>query len=571
MDKENKEKLKALESDIKVAFKENRFEQVDDLAKEIKSIDPENHLAVRLLEKMETAKAEAKKKANAEKIKEYQKMISKMLKEGNLENVRKLAEELKEFDPKSSADWMKKAEDAEIKIKQKQNAEKIKEVEKQVKISFKENQFEKVKELADKLKELDPKNKTAEKFVANIEKAKADAQRKQNADKINILQDEIKLAFKENRFDDLGKTANKLFEIDPQNKFAKKYLDKSVKLKAKAKAEVKPEIKPVPVAPIVKAPEVKPVAPLITPKPVAPAVKAPVIPVTPVTPITPKPAAVPVAPAKPKEAAVQAKAPAEEKGNIFTKMFGKKVETEKPEKSIIDTIVAKTAERKPKEKVKKPKESQEEGLAFFKFSRMFLRFAIVFILISAVFFYAENIDENNLVFGLAGIEENYAGRLHMASQTLEEKNDEERELNRNISKYKEGYDNKYELIIQGIIDKRMNWSDMVAKVNEVANAVYERNEISQYIKFDSYSFDVDTGQIRVSGSLSDPLGKNLTKLVELEEAFKYYPKDPNNPDDTTEPYFYDFQEFNSLSKSYNKKTGEYTSSFSLSFSLKPNK
>jgi len=642
--KENKEKLKNLERDIKVAFKENHFDDVQKLADEIKAIDPENHLAVRLLEKMEQAKADAKKRENAAKIKEYQTMLGKMLKEGNLENVRKLADELKEFDPKSAGEWIKKAEDAEAKVKQKQNADKIKVLEKDLKRAFKENRFEEVRTISDKIKEFDPQNKTVIKIMANIDKAKAEARRRENADQINALQDQIKIAFKENRFDDLGKTANKLFEIDPENKFAKKYLAKSVKAKEKAgkpeaeevkavpaKAEetkesffakmlkkpeapekAKPAVKtqvlpmaprkevtapmpaaapkppitsvapkpPVttPIPPVAKVPAAAPSAPKPPVTPVAPVVKAPVTPAVPVA-KTPVPPIVPVAPKpeplkteamKPAPVTEEAEAPSEDKGNIFTRMFGKKEETPKEaDKSIIDTILAKTTAKKAEGKtlkMKKPEET-EEGLAFAKFGKVFLQFAVVFILVTAAFFYVETVDKNNTVLGFFE-KENYAIQLHQASLDIEEKTEEERVLNREIEKFRKGYDNKYETIIDGIIGKRVEWSDMITKVNEVANAVYERNEISQYIKFSSYSFNAETGQVNVSGELSDPLGKNLTKLVELEEAFKNYPRDPNNPDDTREPYFYDFKEFNALSKSFNRQTGKYTSSFSLSFSLK---
>jgi hypothetical protein len=587
--KEQKEKLKALESDIKIAFKENRFEQVAALAASIKSIDPENHLAVRLLEKMEQAKAEANAKKNAAKIKEYENMLSKQFKDGNIENVRKLAQELRGLDAKSADNWVKKATDAEAVIKRKQNSAKIEETEKQLKVAFKQTRFEEVRALASKLKELDPKNKTGEKFLADIEKAKMEAKRKENADRINAFQNEIKLAFKEARFDDLGKSANKLFEIDPQNSFAKKFLAKAVeakeeaqKEKAKLEAKAKQPAGPMPVkkegffAKLFKKSEkgikpqmVQPVKMAVLQAVTPPVVvkKAPAAPIMPViTPIKLAPLKLEVTePAEPTEEE-RAEALKGEKGNIFTKMFGKKEELEKPKGSIIDTIVARTAEKKAME-VRKPAIEKERGLAFANSARVFLQFSAAFMIISAGFFYVENIDAGNTVLGLFGIEENYASRLHAASETLNEKQADERALNGEITRYKEGYDNEYEKTVAGIVEKRMNWPEVMIKINEIANSIYERNEISQYIKFNSFSFDAESGQVRVSGTLSDPLGKNLTKLAELEDAFRYFPKDKNNPDDQTKPYFYDVQEFKSLSKSFDTRTGKYTSTFQISFLL----
>ena len=48
-----------------------------------------------------------------------------------------------------------------------------------------------------------------------------------------------------------------------------------------------------------------------------------------------------------------------------------------------------------------------------------------------------------------------------------------------------------------------------------------------------------------------------------------YPKDVTDSEDKSEPYFIGINEFNSISKSYDTKTGRYTSNFQLSFSLNP--
>ena len=72
MEERDAEQIKKLELDIKVAFKEERFEDVKKLAEKISSLDPENHLAERLLEKTKTAEADQLKAVNAGKIKELE-------------------------------------------------------------------------------------------------------------------------------------------------------------------------------------------------------------------------------------------------------------------------------------------------------------------------------------------------------------------------------------------------------------------------------------------------------------------------------------------------------------------
>ena len=122
--------------------------------------------------------------------------------------------------------------------------------------------------------------------------------------------------------------------------------------------------------------------------------------------------------------------------------------------------------------------------------------------------------------------------------------------------------------MEALIESRINWPDLLKKINEVANSVYELNDFFNYIEYSNYSVDFKTGAIQVSGTLSDPEGNNLAQLVVLEEAFKNYPRDPSNPDDTTIPYFENFAEFNSLSKTFDDEMGRYTSGFQLAFSIK---
>jgi len=640
-----KEQVGKLEGDIKTAFKEERYADVKALAIKLATLDPKNHVVTLLLEKVVKAEQEAKALAKEKKVADYETMLSKLFKEGKLQEARSLAVELKNFAPesKSPAKWSAKIDEAEAEAKKKANADKIKAVEQGIEKAFKEKRFDEVKALAAKMMEMDPRNKLTTKIVGKIEEAKAEAekqakrekveglektlkqtfndnkfedvrkiaakiqetdkensaakkyvgciaeaekelQRERNAEKINALQDQIKQAFKELRFMELRQTATKLLEIDKENSFAKSYLKKVEIIELKAKGQYvgfwdkvtawfkKPakEAKPAPVmsvTPVAAAPK----AVTVTPAPVL-HVTAPAAPVAVTAPApTPAPAPSPLkiapTPAPAPVAAKPAEKPVVEGGNVFTKLFGKKEEVrpvEKPTKSIIDTIVAKTPE---KAAVKKVEEKPNEGVGFLVFSRAFLQFAVVFVLISAGFFYVENMDADNRVLGLVGVGDNYASRLHAAAQELDAKKAEEEKLNREDKKYQAGYNNQYEQTVKKIIEGRMNWPDILGKINEVTNVVYERNEVSQYVKYNNYSFDAEKGTITVSGTLQDPLGKNLTKMLELEEAFRYYPKDKSNPEDVRKPYFYDFKEFKSLSKTYDQKSGKFTSNFQLSFAL----
>ncbi len=571
----NKAKIKQLEIDMKSAFKEESFDAVSKLAEEIRAIDPENRLALRLLEKMDTTKASTKKKENAEKIKQYLEMVKKMYKEGNLENVRKLAGELKEFDEKSAEQWLQKADAVESDLKKKQNADKIKSVSSDIKSAFKEGNYDQVEKLCEKFKELDPDSKTPEKWLKKVEEAKGMELKKANAEKINELEKQIKGAFKEGQYDNAKKSIEELVKVDPESSFAGKFLAKIAKIAEKNKEasekkeeKLKEEIasKSEDISDENKEVEKEQEAPVaVTPAAVVSEETAEPVEAATQTPVEAE-AKTPV-----KVDAEKGAKSSEDKGNVFTRMFKGKEELESSSKSIIDTIVEKSSDedKKHEEAKEEEKVGKGEGVAFLKLSKAFLQFSIAFIILSAGFFYVQNIDINNTVLGLFNIEENYASRLHAAGAMLEAKKSEESELTKESNRYEKGYNNRYEDVIKQVIDNRLNWPDILSKINEVADFIYERNVISQYIKYNSFSFDVEKRLITVSGTLSDPLGKNLTKMAELEEAFRYYPKDRSNPEDTVQPYFSDFKEFKTLSKSYDKKTGKYTSTFQLSFTLNP--
>ena len=452
--KEQKEKVKSLETAMKSAFKEGHFDVLKKTAEELKTLDPENHLAKKLLEKVKREEEEQEMKKKAEKIREYEMMLKKLYKEGEIDKLIALAKELKQFDPKNKASdkWAAKGEKVQLKAK------------------------------------------AIEEKKQKKEAAKAES----------------------------GKKTGSIFEMA---------IKKDVTEKKEAPVEAP--------APSVAAPA----ASVPAPAPVVPAIKLP------------------------------QKSEAEKKpqGNIFTKMF-QQGEEKQTEKSIIDTIVAKTDEKKPEKapnpkavKIQKPKE--ENAMALLTFSKVFMNFTAIFIVLSAAFLYVEFLDDNNTMLNLVGIEENTGSRLRAAAEENQADKRKEAILGNDIETYKGGYEDKAINTVKSIISERLNWPDIFAKINEVTTSVYELNDFFKYIEYNNYSFDADNKTVRVSGTLSDPSGRNLTKLVELEEAFKYYPKDKDNPDDPTKPYFSGFREFNSFSKTLDQATGRYVSSFQLSFSL----
>ena len=675
MPEENKEKIKKLELDLKTAFKDEKFDEAKKLAEELKAADPENHLAERLSEKMKEAEAEQLRKANAEKIKDLEKQLKQAFKAGNLPDVDKLSDEIKKLDPESKTvkkiqanidkaksaleaqsrkeeikgliaeikelmkneEWNKAKEktDELLKMDEKNRfalktlkkveknkkekpkelkaaplsevekpvppapstaegekavepekageatpEEKIRHLEEELNQALKEGHEPHMNSLMGEIRRLDPENKTVKKVQAKLDKEKAKLEAQSKKEKIKGLTTEIKELMKNEEWDKAKEKANELLKTDEKNRFALKTLKKIEKKEGVKEAvpekavEEKPkeEEKPVVEARPEEAKAV-PVAPEV-PKEEAPSVVKPVQPVHPkAEEIKPEPEKVAAPPAKPEVKPMAAAplgtakkpTPAEEKGNIFTKLFGKKEAVEKP-KSIIDTIVAGTERVEEAEKKRKRKE-EGEGEGFLRFATAFLEFSIAFILISAGFFYAQSEPENRIL-SLAGIEENQGSRLHAANQALSEKKKEERELNQEIERYKQGYEDENIKTINQIVETRLDWNDLIQKLNEVTEFVYEKNVLAQYVQYNNYSYDVPKAQLTVNGTLSDPLGKNLTKLAELEEAFIYYPKDKDDPLDTRKPYFYGLKEFRAFTKTFNKATGRYVSNFSLTLYTK---
>ncbi|MBU1017420.1 hypothetical protein KKA33_00135 [Patescibacteria group bacterium] len=511
--------------------------------------------------------------------------------------------------------------------------EKIESLEAELKHALKDKNESEVKRLMEEIRVMDLKNKAIVNAQIQLDKERADLEAEAKKEKINGLTKEVKEAVKNEDWKRAEEKANELLKTEAKNRVALKALKKAEEVKKapevkkeavkkpgfftrlftkKGKApekskEAKQEAEKKPV--LVKAPEAKPMAAPVIKAPVAAPVSQSVPPVKPATPpaFTPppkpivtmpkkeEPASAPVIPQikeieksekpiaapvslamaqkseSPKPDTETAKKTQGEKGNIFTKLFGEKEAAPNKElsgKSIIDTIVAKTEEGKRAEQ-KARKKPDLYADHFLRFSTVFLEFSVAFILISAGFFYAQNIDTENRALSLIGIEENNASRLHAAAQDFESLEKDEKKISKEIKEYQEGYKDKNKEVVQDIVSNRLDWPDLIKKLNEVTESVYEKNPLSQYVQYNNYAYDVERGELRVSATLSDPLGKNLTKLAEIEEAFRYYPKDKNDPNDEQAPYFYGLKDFTSFSKTYSKTTGRYISNFSLTLYTKP--
>lgn len=526
--------IKALEKRMKEAFKAGHFDEVKSLGEQLKGLDEKNHVAALLEKKIAKQKAKMEQKARKEKTKEYEKMLKKLYKSGDMEKVMELAKEYQAFAPqvKNAEKWLRKAQ-KELDKKQKSEPEKKQEDAKQTAAAG-ENVFLKAPE------------KSAEE--KKDESLAEQAEPKASGQPITLQPLNTPTA------PTAGKPASAMTdsqaEIDtkPQRQTSqtadenKNIFSQPVNTKASEKEAPESQVQSA------------------DKKPDGPAQAETGSPVTHIS-LGNKP-----------EAAQGSAKPEAKQGNVFTKVFGGEEPASK--KSIIDTIVEKSEPKKekkpepPKVKpVKKKKVTEDDGTALLKFSKVFLNFSILFILLTGAFLYVEYVDKDNTVLGIFGIQENTGGRLHRASQKVAELKKEEQVLKKEIERFKGGYNDNDLQIVNQIIDDRLNWPDILAKIKEVTDSIYEFNDFFQYIEYDNYAFDAEKRTVRVSGSLSDPLGRNLTKLVELEEAFKYYPRDKDNPEDDTKPYFQNFKEFTSFSKTLDQQTGKYVSRFQLSFAL----
>jgi hypothetical protein len=462
------------------------------------------------------------------------------------------------------------------KNKLKEQKEKIKELEKAMKSNFKEGNFSELEKTAKELEVLDSENKLSKKLLAKVADVKAKAEAEKKKGKITEYEKMLKKLYKEDQFEKLTALAKEFKEFDPENKTPDKWLSKVQKIQEKAKAKEEKEALKVQKE-AEKAKEKAMKEEMKKQKEVQKQEEAPKKTIPAPTTVAPTPVVSPVAPTVKAEVKPEIKQePKKEvpKGNIFTSMFKKGEEDKQTEKSIIDTIVAKTDEKKtvekhtPVPKIKPRKiEKKIEGTALLTFSKVFMNFTAIFIVFSAAFLYVEFLDEENTMLGLVGIEETTGSRLKSAADENRQHKIDEQKLEKDIDTYKEGYEDAVMKKVNAVIEERINWPDIFAKINEVTKSVYELNDFFKYIEYNNYSFDAKNKTIRVTGTLSDPLGRNLTKLVELEEAFEYYPKDKNNPNDPAQPYFSGFREMTSYSKTLDQVTGRYISNFQLSFSL----
>lgn len=451
-------------------------------------------------------------------------------------------------------------------------------------LAFKNAEYEKVRSLALDIKAIDPENQIVKQLLSKLDAEQPAQDKAKKAEKVKEYENMLRILNKQRDYKKIKSLAQELKSFDPSNKAADKWINKAdrkllgkgllASIFSKKPAQTKPVEKkgePVPnlnlsptSAPVeaskatVKAPESQ--ANLKTPAAISP---SPV----PKPEVRPTPPSLPVESLSSKEDVAEKKAleekeptPAPTKkalGNTFTRMFGGG--DSKGSGSIIDKIVEKTDQKKAKDVQKTP-------FNWLKFARGMMNVTMVFILFTAGFLYL-SLDPNNTVLGFFGIEQNTGSNLHAAAEVLSNKETEVEVLKKEIEVYKSGYNDADIALVQSIIDKRIDWPDTFEKIKEVTNSVYDLNDFFNYVEYNNYSLDTDNKTVRLSGTLTDPLGRNLTKLVELEEAFKYYPKDKNNPNDTTKPYFTDLKEMTSFSKSLDEETGRFMSSFQLSFAF----
>ena len=194
------------------------------------------------------------------------------------------------------------------------------------------------------------------------------------------------------------------------------------------------------------------------------------------------------------------------------------------------------------------------------FSLQFALLVFSFMFISSTVFFALTIDEDNLILGSIGIG-NIAKPLKDWSSKQDSKRKDYQDLQQKADEYSVLKSDKDYQIVNSIIDNRLVWSQLTKKINDITHVVYKNNDLNQNIIYSSYKYNVATGQLELKGILSDPEGKNLTKIAELEEAFKYFPGTKENP--VERPYFYEVDNLRSFKKKLDKQTDEFKSSFHI--------
>ena len=391
-----------------------------------------------------------------------------------------------------------------------EKANKLKEYENMFRILQKQRDYDKIKSLAEELETYDPGNKSAKKWLKKAENGISGGFWK-------------KLFSKSKKTDDMSEKNIEKTETSPQS------AEENQVVEPEAPSMATPSLAQEMVATKEEKPEMNPSASGSAPS-------------------------------------ISESMPSMEMASVSSMLIPEKQST--PEKTPLEPLAAPVNEsveaEKPITKVEPQKPKKEFNLL--GFAKLFANFTVAFVVLTAGFIYVEFMDKNNTVLGLVGVE-NTGAKLHAAADELSQKEREVKALEKEIEKYKTGYQNPELKTIDAIMQKRINWPDVLFKIDEVTNSVYELNDFFKYIEYTDYAFDADRQTIRISGKLSDPQGNNLTKLVELENAFKFFPKDQNNPDDPTQPFFKGFKELTTLSKTLDQETGRYVSSFQLSFDL----
>ncbi len=253
-------------------------------------------------------------------------------------------------------------------------------------------------------------------------------------------------------------------------------------------------------------------------------------------------------------------------GNTFTKMFGSSGGTPKEkERSIIDQIVAKTEEADHATSSSLNPKKEPKSFNWLGFAKLFANFTALFIVFTAGFLYVTLLDKENNVLGLVGVSANTGSALETANEQIAQKRQQEASLNESIRQLEAGYNDPRLGVASSIVSQRVDWPDTFQKIDEVTESVFEYYEFFGYVVYNNFSLDADGRTIRVTGTLSDPTGFNLTGILKLAEAFETYPN--LGPEDPTKPYFEEFQELSTLSKSFDSDSGRYVSNFQFTFSL----
>jgi len=285
----------------------------------------------------------------------------------------------------------------------------IKSLEGDLRTAFSQKRYADVKLLADRMRSLDAENRIAVKLLEKIKKLEAKELKKLNAEKISKLEKDIKTALKNTQLDQIRSIANEITILDKENGLVKKILSKLAKIELKKHNEQQ-------------------------------------------------------------EKSV--------KGNVFTNLFVGKQEVKEPKKfegNIVETIVAKKEESKTEEvkknKIKKAEKNQEDrekertGLTFLHLSRAAFHFTFLLLVVSAGFFYIQNVDINNRVLSLIGEKQNVASQLYSSAGELESRKTQERKLNKEIREYRIGYNNQFEETIKKVVKNRIDWNDIIQKIN----------------------------------------------------------------------------------------------------------